>query len=155
MNESIKAFIEKQTVATICCIDEQGAPYCFSCFYAFNSEKGVLYYKSSSNAQHSLLLKNTGTVAGTILPDRLRPLLVQGIQFEGNIIPPVDELCKGASKIYLMKFPFAIAIPGEVYTIKVANIKMTDSSKGFGKKILWSRENDEVSASAKARVVTV
>jgi uncharacterized protein len=155
MNESIVKFMEKQTVATICCIDEQGDPYCFSCFYAFNSESGLLYYKSSSNAQHSLLLKRKGIIAGTILPDRLRPLLVQGIQFEGIILPSEAELCNGASKRYLMKFPFALAMPGDVYAIQLAHIKMTDSTKGFGKKILWNRKTDEVHQTAEVKAAAV
>ena len=140
MNESIIKFIEKQTVATICCVDEQGDPYCFSCFYAFNNEKGLIYFKSSSNAHHSFLLEKKAVIAGTILPDRLRPLVVQGIQFQGDILSFDDPLCSGATKTYLKKFPFALAMPGEVYAIQLTHIKMTDSSKGFGKKILWEKE---------------
>jgi uncharacterized protein len=145
MNESIIKFIEKQTVATICCVDEQSEPYCFSCFYAINSEKGLLYFKSSSTAHHSFLLEKKAVIAGTILPDRLRPLLVQGIQFQGEIVSSDDPLCNGASMTYLKKFPFALAMPGEVYTLQLTHIKMTDSSKGFGKKILWQREEAVVS----------
>jgi uncharacterized protein len=140
MNESIAKFIEKQTVATICCIDEDHRPYCFSCFYAFNSEKGLLYFKSSSTAHHSFLLNKKAVIAGTILPDRLKPLLVQGIQFQGKVLSSKDSLCSGASKTYLRKFPFALAMPGEVYVLELSHIKMTDSSKGFGKKTLWERE---------------
>jgi uncharacterized protein len=146
MNDTIIKFIDKQTVATICCIDERGEAYCFSCFYAFNHNDGLLYFKSSSNAHHSSLLEKKGTLAGTILPDRLRHLVVQGVQFQGSILDPNDPLCSHASMYYLKKFPFAMAIPGQIYILKLSNIKMTDSSKGFGKKILWQREETTIPA---------
>jgi uncharacterized protein YhbP (UPF0306 family) len=33
-----------------------------------------------------------------------------------------------------------LAIPGETRTIQISHIKMTDSTKGFGKKITWNRD---------------
>ena len=37
IHENIIRFLQKQTCATISLVDEQGRPYCFNCFYAFNS----------------------------------------------------------------------------------------------------------------------
>ena len=34
----------------------------------------------------------------------------------------------------------ALAVAGEIWTIKMDSIKMTDSTLGFGKKITWERE---------------
>jgi uncharacterized protein len=53
MNENIIRFFQKQTCASISCVDDQYKPWCFSCFYAFNTELGLLYYKSS--AQQDIL----------------------------------------------------------------------------------------------------
>ena len=140
MNKIIIQFIQKQTCATVCCIDEQGRPYCFSCFYAFDNEKGLLYFKSSADSHHSVLMKRNPFVAGTILPDKLNTVLVKGVQFEGTILNAHHPLTKQASGYYHKKHLLALAIPGETWTVQINRIKMTDSTKGFWKKITWNRD---------------
>jgi uncharacterized protein YhbP (UPF0306 family) len=139
MNESIIKFIEKQKCASICCVNEEGKPYCFSCFYVFSSQHGLLYFKSSSAARHSAIISNNPLIAGTILPDKLNVLLVKGIQFEGVILPENHPFTQQASAHYYKKNPAALAMPGEVWAIQIDSIKMTDSTMGFGKKITWNR----------------
>jgi len=140
MNENISNFLHQQTCASVCCTDEQGHPYCFSCYYAFNSADGLLYFKSSANSRHATMLKSNPMVAGTVLPDKLNTLLVKGIQFEGSVLPINHPLALRASVHYHKRFPLALAVHGETTTIMISNIKMTDSTKGFGKKISWCRE---------------
>ena len=140
MNETIISFLQQQTCTTICCINEQGNPYCFNCYYAFNSEEGMLYFKSSVDSRHSVLLKKNPCVAGTILPDKLNILLVKGVQFEGFFLGTQHPLMGKVSGFYYKKHPIALAMPGEIHTIQINHIKMTDSTKGFGKKINWDRE---------------
>jgi len=139
MNETIIRFIQKQTCASVCCADEQGKPYCFSCFYAFNAEEGILYFKSSADSHHSALMKKNPFIAGTILPDKLNTLLVKGIQFQGIVLDSQHPLTKKASGNYHKEYPVALAMNGEISVIQINHIKMTDSSKGFGKKITWDR----------------
>jgi len=139
MKDPIDTFISQQTAASICCIDEKGMPYCFSCFYSYNSKDHLLYYKSSRDTHHSILLMDKPQVAGTILPDKLQKLLVKGVQFEGTLLAEEDPLAQNAAAQYYLKNPMAMAIPGLVWTIRIDNFKMTDSSLGFGKKILWNR----------------
>jgi uncharacterized protein YhbP (UPF0306 family) len=139
MNEAIRAFIQKQTCATVCCVDENSKPYCFSCFYEFNAEYGLLYFKSSAETHHSSLLKRNVFIAGSILPDKLNKLIVKGIQFEGVMLDANHPLMKKASEHYHKKYLIALAIPGDIYVIQINHIKMTDSTMGFGKKISWSR----------------
>lgn len=135
----IIAFLEKQTCASVCCVDEQGNPYSFSCFYAFNGTEGLLYYKSSATTRHSLLLQQNAKVSGTILPDKLKKMLVQGVQFTGRLITSAAPLTKNAATKYHLRFPFALAMQGEVWAIQLETIKMTDSGKAFGKKTTWQR----------------
>ena len=140
MNEIIVGFLAKQTCATVCSVDEEGKPWCFSCFYVFNPLQGLLYYKSASNTHHSTLLKNNPAVAGTILPDKLNALLIKGVQFEGTLLDAGAPDAANAAAGYYKKNPLAMAMPGEVWTIQIDHIKMTDSTLGFGKKLKWSRE---------------
>ncbi len=139
MNEGIKEFIKKQTCANICCVDERGNPHCFSCYYAFNAEKGLLYFKSSADSKHSKILFANPAVAGTILPDRLNKLHVKGLQFEGSVLNGGHTLTQNAASVYYKRHPIAMTIPGDIWTIKLVNIKFTDNSFGFGKKIDWKR----------------
>ncbi len=140
MNEAIIMFLSQQTSATICCSDDEGKPYCFNCFYAFNSEDGLLYFKSSAETRHGKLLKRNRQVAGTVLPDKINKLVVKGLQLEGVILDEDHPMAKKAAAIYHQKHPMALAMPGEVWTLQFNAMKMTDSTLGFGKKLLWSRD---------------
>jgi uncharacterized protein YhbP (UPF0306 family) len=141
MDNIIIEFLEKQTCASICCLDEDNRPWCFSCFFIFNPGEGLLYFKSSPGANHSSMMKKVPLIAGTVLPDKLNKLRTQGIQFEGVVLDSMDRLTLGASQYYHKKNPLALAIPGDVWTIQVNRIKMTDSKMGFGKKIAWYRQS--------------
>ena len=101
MNKNIAQYIEQQTCASICCVDEHHQPYCFSCYYAFHREAGIMYFKSSGNSHHAVLMKNNPNIAGTILPDKLSKLLVKGIQFEGTMLDTDHSLMKDAMIYYL------------------------------------------------------
>lgn len=140
MDESIIRFIQQQTCATICCTDEQGIPYCFSCYHVFNRENSLLYFKSSDNTLHSALLVRNPVISGSILPDKLNKLITKGIQLQGEVLKQVHPQTKDASEIYHKKIPLALAIKGKVFTIRLNTIKMTDSQFGFGKKIMWKRD---------------
>ena len=142
MDNTIIEFLEKQTCAGICCLDEHKSPWCFSCYFIFNPCEGLLYFKSSPGARHASMMKTNPFIAGTVLPDKLNKLRVRGVQFEGIVLDSMDRLTLDASRYYHKKNPMALAIPGEVWTIQVNHIKMTDSAMGFGKKITWSRQNN-------------
>lgn len=142
MNESIIHFINDQTCATICCVDAEGHPWCFSCYYAANAAEGLLYFKSSAGAHHVELLHTNPLVAGTILPDKLSKLVVKGIQFEGKILSSADPLTAHALERYLRKHPMALAVAGDIWTVRLDHVKFTDSTLGFGKKVIWKRETE-------------
>lgn len=140
MNEKIIAFLKRQTAASICCINEQNEPYCFSCFFAFNEKENLLYFKSNIATYHSKILLKNPIVSGTIMPDKLNKLAIKGIQFSGIVLNEKEVLAVDANKIYLSKFPLAVAIQGTVWTIQLNQIKMTDNIAGIFKKHNWLRE---------------
>lgn len=139
MNEAIINYLQEQNYATICCVSDESRPWCFSCCYVFNRVGGVIYYKSSRNALHSVLIKKNPYVAGTILPDRLSGVLLKGIQFDGLILEASHPATEHAAVQYYKKIPVALAIPGDISTIQISHIKMTDSTLGFTKKTIWTR----------------
>jgi len=141
MNKIITEFIERQKCASVCCLDEKNDPYCFNIFYAFDKVERRLYFKSSHNSNHAQYLLQNKTIAGTILPDKLNLFSIRGVQFTGYVTDNPDMVHHHAAEEYHRKFPFALAMPGEVWTIQLETIKMTDNTVGIGKKICWQREN--------------
>lgn len=139
MNEKIAAYISKQTCGNLACVDEQGNSWCFSFFYSFDEEAGLLYYKSSTDTRHSIIIHTNPKVSGTILPDKLNFLAIKGIQFEGVVLSADDPMAVNASAHYHQKHPVALAMAGQVWTIRLDHLKFTDNSLGFGKKLNWNR----------------
>ncbi|MBS1666345.1 MAG: pyridoxamine 5'-phosphate oxidase family protein [Bacteroidetes bacterium] len=143
MHEKIIEFIKTQTCASICCADHTNRLHCFTCFYAVDIDEGLLYFKSSSNSTHVTILENNPKVAGTILPDKLNKTKIKGVQFWGEVSWHPQQKTKVASVSYHKKFPSAVMIPGDVFAISITEIKMTDNSFGFAKKVSWKRTQQE------------
>jgi len=139
MDKEIVDFIAEQKVATIACIDERNAPYCFNCYYSFIEQDGFLIYKSSFNTRHEAILKQNKQVAGTIIPEQIEVATIRGIQFEGALVDETMEQAMKASASYYLRFPFAMAVPGKLYLLQLDRIKFTDNTRGFGFKQQWQR----------------
>jgi uncharacterized protein YhbP (UPF0306 family) len=145
LSERVVQFIHSQKVATICCVDEQNKPYSFSCFYTFDRINCRLIFKSSITSRHSQLILEKPHIAGTILPDRLNILSLKGIQFSGITLSAAEADMHYARNLYHLKFPFAMAITGNIYAIQLDAIKMTDNAVEFGRKITWQRNMPDAS----------
>lgn len=141
MDKVITDFLEKQKVASVCCLDEENNPYCFSAFYVFDRVERRLYFKSSSTSNHAQYLAQHKNLAGTILPDKLNMLAIRGIQFTGCIIDNGNASHVHAAAEYHKKYPYALVMPGDVWIVQLETIKMTDNTIGIGKKICWQRED--------------
>lgn len=139
MDKEIADFIAACKVATVCCLDN-GAPYCFNCFYSFMEKEGLIVYKSSHGTKHEELLKTNKAVAGTIIPEEIEVATIRGIQYEGILLDDDLQLSLKASSSYYLRFPFAMAIPGKLYVLSPSSIKYTDNTKGFGYKKQWQKE---------------
>lgn len=140
MNERIVKFISSQKCLTICTV-ENNQPYCANCFYAYIPEDNFLIFKSDKNTKHVSQALINNNVAGTILPDVEQTGTIKGIQFTGIFSFPSGYLIENAKKVYYNRFPFALAVPGELWTLELISVKMTDNSFGFGKKICWQKHN--------------
>ena len=145
MEKRIIDFLQGQRVATICCVDDEGKPYSFSCFYAFDVEGQLIYFKSSPTTHHAIFLNQRPFVSGTIQQDRLNPLAIKGVQFIGEVLNGNKDLPQRAPNFYHKKYPLALAVPGETWTIQVDMIKMTDNTLSFGKKLVWQRKKPQES----------
>lgn len=139
----IREFIEKQQVATICCLDNDDAPYCFNCFYVFEQVDYMLVFRSSPNSHHAKLLVTSGKVAGTILPLKLNLLFIKGIQFSGNAFALTGDQQNKLLQLYHKRYPFAAAIKGSIYAVRLEDIKLSDNARSPKKKVRWRRHESE------------
>ncbi len=144
MRDQIVKFISAQTSVTVCCVDQENNPWCFTCFFAVEEREMLLFYKTHDDTRHARMLVQHGKVSGTILPDKLNKLMVQGLQFEGLQLPAGDPLAAGASAFYHQRHPIARTRAGSMCCIRLDYLKMTDSTLGFGKKLTWKREQEEM-----------
>ena len=133
----IADFIKANKIASICCVTEENTPYSFSCFYSFDVSNQLLFFKSSSDTFHGKLLLENPKVSGTILPTALDLLAIQGIQFTGTILYDSFPGNVQPGMSYHKTYPFALAKPGHVWCIQLEQMKMTDNSRVFGRKINW------------------
>ena len=104
----------------------------------------MLHFKSSAQTEHIRLLEQNPVVSGTILPDKLNKLMVKGIQFNGVFLNASDPMAKNADTQYYKSVPMAMAMKGNIFTIKINSIKMTDSGRVFGSKIIWERDQQSI-----------
>ena len=136
IDKRIITFLLSQTTLTIATCSED-KPYCATCFYVYSQEDNCLIFKSSKESQHILNALANNSVAGSVLPDKLVTAQLKGIQFTGTFTDPEGEHLKKLQRIYYKKYPFAIAVPGNIWSIELKGIKYTDNTLGFGKKISW------------------
>ncbi|MBL7922697.1 MAG: hypothetical protein JNL88_00720 [Bacteroidia bacterium] len=139
MDERMSRFLHENTTLTLC-VSRHEQPHCANCFYAFWEEQALLIIKSDANTVHMRQALLNPRVAGTILPDRLNLQALRGIQYKGSLLPE-EEISPGLadtlSERYHHKFPFAREHAGTLWAFRLREIKMTDNTLGFGKKIHW------------------
>jgi uncharacterized protein YhbP (UPF0306 family) len=58
------------------------------------------------------------------------------------IIDRVD--CSYAKTFYHKRYPFGMTMTGEVYTLELQWLKMTDNTLVFGNKTIWRQEMEAV-----------
>ena len=138
MDKKIKEYITKNKFLTLAtCKDNQ--PYCANCFYVFDEANQILIFLSDELTRHITEAIANKNVAGTINTEVTTVAKIQGIQFSGEFITPTEEEQKIFYNLYYKNFPFAKAKPSPIWGIALNNIKMTDNTLGFGKKLIWKR----------------
>ncbi len=137
LQAEILGFIRSSNVATICCSDGSSV-HAFCCFYAFDSNGIQLIFKSKADARHCHILSQNPCVSGTIISSGASILNNKGIQFEGLVIPRSAS----AEHRYYLKYFFAIGVEGDLYTIRIDQIKYTSSTSGKRLKLAWARNNE-------------
>ena len=136
-------FIKKHHVLTLATSVDNRA-WCANCFYAFSEEEAMFVFTSDRETKHvSDSLKNKH-VAGSVVLETSVVGKIQGLQFTGIMYEPEGELIKRANSFYMKRFPFAALMDTHLWVLELDYMKLTDNRLGFGKKVIWKKEEGKV-----------
>jgi len=142
-DQKMVGFLKKHHVMTLStCIDHW--PWCANCFYAFDDEKMSLIFTSDFETRHIKEALQNSHVAGNVVLETSVIGKIQGIQFSGELLLPEDEESAEVNSIYLKRFPFTILMNTHLWLLRIDYAKMTDNRLGFGKKLIWERDNSAI-----------
>lgn len=132
--EEILRFVARHhvlTLATVC----DGVAWCANCFYAFDKRRGVWLFSSDPATRHGAEMTDNPVVAASIVLETRVVGCVQGLQITGRVRVADDE----GRKCYLKRFPYAAVADLHLWELEPTELKLTDNTLGFGKKLRWNR----------------
>ena len=135
MDERIVEFLKKMHLTSVCVVDDEGQPYAFSAFYAFDEVNFSFLLASSHESSHVKFLKNSKLVAGTVALDTKIVGKIEGVQFQGVM----GEASASEREIYFKRFFYAKAMDPKIWCVSLEKLKFTSNILGFGKKIKWEK----------------
>ena len=129
-------FFRKHHVLTIATTIEN-EPWCANCFYVYLEEENALVFTTDIDTRHGKEFIENPLVAGSVVLETMVIGKIRGIQFQGIVSEPEDEMLSKAKWAFLKRFPPAVLMDTHLWVVKLTIIKMTDNRLGFGKKLLW------------------
>lgn len=138
IDKRIIKFIKKHHVLTLATSVNNQA-YCANCFYALIEDENMLVFTSDKNTKHIQDVEQNNFVGGSIVLETRVVGKIQGVQLNGILSEPKDELLKKARRAYLKRFPYAALVETTLWTLDLTFLKFTDNTLGFGKKLIWKK----------------
>lgn len=139
MDKKIVEFISEHHVLTLATsVDNQ--PYCANLFYAYDNDLSAFLFTSNISTRHGSEAETNRQVAASIVLETKIVGKIEGLQITGRMYRPEGDSLKRAKKLYLKSFPYAVVMDLEMWILEVDFAKLTNNRLGFGKKLLWSRD---------------
>lgn len=138
-DKKIAGFIKRHHVMTLATSAGE-VPYCANVFYSYMAEENMFVFTSSQATRHGAEMLANSKVGGSIVLETKAVGKIQGVQLQGIATPAEGELSKKARRAYLMAFPYAVVADLELWTLSPTFMKLTDNRLGFGKKLIWQKE---------------
>lgn len=129
-------FIKKHHVLTLATANNN-RPYCCNCFYVYLENENQLVFTSDKDTKHIKDVAQQNYVAGSIVLETNVVGKIRGIQFNGKMYKPKEDLLKKVKKRYLLRFPYTALMKTTLWAVEPDFIKFTDNRLGFGKKLIW------------------
>lgn len=140
MDKKITKFISKHHVMTIATISISGAPHTANLFYVYDAENESFIFTSSLSTAHGADMQRCGAVGANIVLETSVIGSIEGLQIEGTA--EISSSLRD-KMLYLKRFPFAVVADLELWSLRADFMKMTDNKLGFGKKIIWNKEQQK------------
>lgn len=137
---AIGRWLAKQHVVTWC-VHYEGELWCANAFYLFDAQNVALYLLTDDKTRHAQMSGACAPVAGTVNGQPKTVARIRGVQFKGEIRRLEGQESDAARKAYFRRFPVARVLPAPVWEIRLDEIKFTDNTLGFGKKLHWLRDS--------------
>ena len=137
---AISRWLAKQHVVTWC-VQQEGELWCANAFYLFDTQKVAFYILTEEKTRHAQMSGPQAAVAGTVNGQPKTVALIRGVQFKGEIRRLEGEESDLARKAYNRRFPVARMLSAPVWEIRLDEIKFTDNTLGFGKKMIRLRDS--------------
>jgi len=110
-------FINQHHVLTLAtCVENN--PWCANCFYVWLEEENCFVFTTDNATKHAQDAIQNQNVAGSVVLETSVVGKIQGIQFRGVMEIPSGELSEKARNAYLKRFPVAVLMKTNLWTIK-------------------------------------
>ena len=136
---AISRWLAKQHVVTWC-VANRGELWCANAFYIYDPQKVAFYLLSEDHTRHSQMTGLQANIAGTVNGQPKTVALIRGVQFTGEIRRLEEAESASPRAQYNRRFPVARVLSAPMWEIRLTELKFTDNTLGFGKKLLWLRD---------------
>ncbi|EPY4975702.1 TPA: YhbP family protein [Klebsiella quasipneumoniae subsp. similipneumoniae] len=136
---AISRWLSKQHVVTWC-VSRDDELWCANAFYVYDPDSVAFYLLSDEHTRHGQMTGERAKVAGTVNGQPKTVALIRGVQFQGEIRRLRGDEEARMRQRYVKRFPVARMLSAPVWEIRPDEIKFTDNTLGFGKKLHWRRD---------------
>lgn len=136
---AISRWLAKQHVVSWC-VAKEGELWCANAFYVYDPQRVAFYLLSEETTRHGQMTGQRAPVAGTINGQPKTVALIRGVQFKGEIRLLSGEEAEEKRALYVKRFPVARMLRAPVWELRLDELKFTDNTLGFGKKLHWLRD---------------
>jgi uncharacterized protein YhbP (UPF0306 family) len=140
-DKRVSVFLKEHHLATLSVTDGREI-WSWHAFYHYNEDEALFVISSEDKTRHIQMLKSSEikVISGAVGLETESIGLIRGVQFTALMERCDDSLLSRNRLSYLKRFPYAILKGGDLWNLKVLELKFTDNRLGFGKKLIWRRD---------------
>jgi uncharacterized protein YhbP (UPF0306 family) len=135
---AISRWLEKQHVVSWS-VAKDGELWAACAFYLYDRENVAFYLLTEETTRHAQMSGPRAVVAGTVNGQPKTVALIRGVQFRGEIRLMEENESAAMRERYYRRFPMARMLPAPLWEVRIDEMKFTDNTLGFGKKMIWLR----------------
>jgi hypothetical protein len=145
MENRILKLIDEHHIFTLA-VSCANKPWCATCYYVYLEDLNLFVFTSDHDTKHIRDVVESGNyyAAGAIALETRMVGKIRGIQFAGFMRELTGSELKKAKAAYLKSFPVARLVKLHLWGLEPEIIKMTDNRLGFGKKLIWRSNTQQI-----------